>query len=70
MAGLVTLRGPKLEQAAPEGLYPVEGTHTGAVHEELQSVGRTHNPMLKFERCSRHETRDSPAAHGEDHGKQ
>ena len=29
-----------LEQ--PEGLNPVEGTHAGAVHEELQPMGRTH----------------------------
>jgi len=31
-----------LEQSFPEGLHPVEGTHAGAVHEELQPVGRTH----------------------------
>ncbi|GAB0179705.1 zinc finger and BTB domain-containing protein 5 [Grus japonensis] len=34
--------GPTLEQSAPEGLHPVEGTHTGAVREKLQPVGRTH----------------------------
>ncbi|GAB0181827.1 zinc finger and BTB domain-containing protein 5 [Grus japonensis] len=33
--------GPMLEQSAPEGLHPMEGTHTGAVHEELQPMGRT-----------------------------
>jgi len=32
-----------LEQSVPEGLHPMEGTHTGAVCEELQPVGRTHN---------------------------
>jgi len=31
-----------LEQPVPEGLHPVEGTHAGAVCEELQTVGRTH----------------------------
>lgn len=31
-----------LEQPVPEGLHTVEGTHTGAVHEELQPLGRTH----------------------------
>jgi len=31
-----------LEQPIPEGLHPMEVTHTGAVHEELQPVGRTH----------------------------
>ena len=35
LAGLVTLWGPTLEQSVPEGLHPVEGTHAGAVHEEL-----------------------------------
>jgi len=34
--------GPTLEQPVPEGLHPVEGTHTGAVPEGLQPVGRTH----------------------------
>ena len=33
---------PTLEQSVPEGLQPAERTHTGAVHEELQHVGRTH----------------------------
>ncbi|GAB0183427.1 hypothetical protein GRJ2_000808000 [Grus japonensis] len=33
---------PTLEQSAPEGLRFVEGTHAGAVHEELQPMGRTH----------------------------
>jgi len=41
-AGLVTLWGPKLEQRVPEGWHPVEGNFAGAVHEELQLVGRTH----------------------------
>jgi len=30
-----------LEQPVPEGLHPVEGTHAGAVCEELQDTGRT-----------------------------
>jgi len=42
LAGLVTPWGPTLEQPIPEGLHPVEGTHIGTVHEELQPVGRTH----------------------------
>ncbi|GAB0183450.1 AN1-type zinc finger protein 5-like [Grus japonensis] len=33
---------PTLEQFAPEGLHPMEGTHAGAVCEELQPMGRTH----------------------------
>ena len=36
LAGLVTPRGgPTLEQSAPEGLHPMDGTHAGAVREEL-----------------------------------
>jgi len=31
-----------LQQSVPEGLQPVEGTHTEAVCEELELVGRTH----------------------------
>lgn len=27
---------------APEGLWPVEGTHAGRVHEALQPMGRIH----------------------------
>ncbi|GAB0187278.1 hypothetical protein GRJ2_001193100 [Grus japonensis] len=42
LAGLVTLWGPTLEQSVPEGLHLMEETHAGAVHEELQPVGRTH----------------------------
>jgi len=34
--------GTTLEQPVPEGLHSMEGTHTGAVREELQPVGRTH----------------------------
>ncbi|PKU43806.1 hypothetical protein llap_5872 [Limosa lapponica baueri] len=31
-----------LEQPVPEGLHPMEKTHTGPLHEELQSGRRTH----------------------------
>lgn len=31
-----------MEQPVPEGLDPGEGTHTGAVCEELEPVGNTH----------------------------
>lgn len=31
---------PTLEQSVPEGLHPVEGTCTGAIHEEPQPIGR------------------------------
>jgi len=31
----------------PEGLHPVVGTHAGAVHEELQSMGRTHTGEVR-----------------------
>lgn len=36
--GNVFKRGenPSLEQSVPKGLHPMEGTHTEAVHEELQ----------------------------------
>ena len=34
--------GSTLEFSVPEGLYPVERTHAGAVLEELQPMGRTH----------------------------
>lgn len=39
---LWTCRDPILEQSIPEGLYPMAGTLSGKVHEELQYVGRTH----------------------------
>lgn len=55
----VFLAGPHegiiLKQAVPEGLHgdltqerdPVEGTHHGAVHEELQPMGQcTRNPEI------------------------
>lgn len=29
-----------LKQSVPGGLHPVEGTHTGAVQEELQLIGK------------------------------
>lgn len=31
-----------LEQRLPEGLRPVERTHTGIVREELHPVGKSH----------------------------
>jgi len=31
-----------LKYSVPEGLHPVESAHTGAVLEELQTVGRTY----------------------------
>lgn len=37
-----TLWCPALELSVPEGLHLMERTHTGAVCEELQPVGRTH----------------------------
>ena len=40
LARLVTPQGSTLEQAVPEGLHPMEGTHAVAVHEELQRVER------------------------------
>ena len=45
LAGLATPWGPKLEQPVPEGRHPVEGTHAGTVHEELQPIGRTHGEL-------------------------
>lgn len=37
------LRGDStLEQPLPEGLHPMESTHTGAICEKLQPVGRIH----------------------------
>lgn len=39
LAGLVTSQGPTLEQSAPEGL---EGTHDGALQEELHLTGGAH----------------------------
>lgn len=35
------IRTTLLEQSVPEGLHSLEGTHGGAVLEELQLVGRT-----------------------------
>lgn len=29
-------------QSVPEGLQPMEGSHAGALHEELQPTGRAH----------------------------
>ena len=44
LAGPVALwrEEPMLEQSVPEGLHAMEGTHAGAVCEELQPAGRTH----------------------------
>jgi len=42
LAGLVTPWGPTLEQPVSEGLHLIDGTHAGAVCEELQYMGRTH----------------------------
>jgi len=42
LAGLVTSRGTQMEQPVPEGFHPVEVTHVGAIHDELQPVARTH----------------------------
>lgn len=42
LAEFVTLWGPTLEVSVPEGLGPMERTHTGAVCQELQPLGRTH----------------------------
>ena len=40
--GLWSHGGPTLEQSVPEGLHPMERTHSEAAHEELQPMGRTH----------------------------
>lgn len=37
----MTNQGPTLEQFVPGELHPMEGTHNGAVGEELQLVGGT-----------------------------
>ncbi|OPJ73590.1 hypothetical protein AV530_005913 [Patagioenas fasciata monilis] len=42
LAGPVAHGGPMLEQSVPEGLYPMERTHAGEVHKELQPMRRTH----------------------------
>lgn len=39
-AGL--LAGLEIPCTVPEGLHPMEETHTGAGNEELQPIGRTH----------------------------
>lgn len=38
LAGFVNLRGTHSRAECSEGLYPVGGTHTRTVHEELQPV--------------------------------
>jgi len=35
------------EQSVPEGVHPMEATHSGAVHEELQPVGRTYTGAVR-----------------------
>jgi len=35
----VTCQEPTLEQSIPDGLYPMEGIHVGAVFGELQHMG-------------------------------
>ena len=44
-----------LEQPVPEGLYPVEGTHAGAVREQLQPVGRDSTLEKFVENCLQRE---------------
>ncbi|PKU30658.1 ubx domain-containing protein 4 [Limosa lapponica baueri] len=41
LAGPAACGGPTLEHSVPEGLHPMEMTHTGTVCEELQHMGRT-----------------------------
>lgn len=36
-----------VEQPVFEGLHSMEGTHTAAAHEELQSLGRTHSGKVQ-----------------------
>lgn len=38
--------GSKQEQAAPEGLHPVEVTHSVGIHEELQPIGQTNTRAI------------------------
>lgn len=40
LAGAVTLWGPTLEWAVPEGLHSVKKNHAGTVCKELQAMGR------------------------------
>ena len=42
LAGPVASGGPTLEQSVPEGLHPMERTHTGAFPEGLYPVGRAY----------------------------
>lgn len=46
-----TCREPTLEQSIPEGLYPMAGTLSGELPEELQYVGRTHVEKVCGELC-------------------
>lgn len=41
LAEIVACEGPMLDQSILEGLYPMYRTHSGAVHQELQPMGRT-----------------------------
>ena len=47
-----TIGEPILKQSVPEGLHPMEGTHTGATCEELQLVERTHVGKVSQGLCS------------------
>lgn len=50
--GSVRTCGPAtLEKSIPEGVYPMAGTPSGVVHEELQYVGRTHVEEVCGELC-------------------
>lgn len=41
LTGTVSNEGPTVEQSVPEGLYPMQRAHSGAVCEEPQPVGTT-----------------------------
>lgn len=47
LAGLLTSRGPRLQQSVPEEWHPKQGTNTGAVHEEVLPMGRTHTEEIQ-----------------------
>jgi len=42
LAGAVPHAGPMLEESAPEGQYPVQRTHTGAVRISLDRTSIDH----------------------------
>jgi len=72
LAGPVAHVGPTLGLSVPEGLYPVERTHAGAVlelqHMERTRIGESHEGLYPWERPHSGEKHEEGAAEMKHYG--